>query len=57
MVAVKTLIFTVLVPGTVTVLIPYLLLSSDVQQRFPVKFGVVRFFGPVPMLMGILIYL
>ena len=57
MVALKTLLFTILVPGTVTVLIPYLLLSSGIQQWFPVKFGVVRFLGPVPMLMGILIYL
>jgi len=57
MVALKTLLFTILVPGTVTVFIPYLLLSSGIQQWFPVKFGVVRFLGPVPMLMGILIYL
>ena len=57
MVALKTLIFTIIVPGTVAILIPYLLLSSNAQHWFPVEFGVVRFVGPVPMLAGILIYL
>jgi protein-S-isoprenylcysteine O-methyltransferase Ste14 len=55
MVALKTLIFTVLVPGTVTVYIPYLLLSSaDAAQRLPL--GVFRYFGVIPILIGVAIY-
>jgi len=52
----KTLLFTVLVPGTVTVLLPHLLLSSSVRQS-PGLFGVFRNVGFVPILLGGLAYL
>ena len=51
----KTLIFTVVVPGTVTVWIPYSLLPSR-SEPFSVDFGVFRFLGLVPILLGALIY-
>src|SRR5262245_36388559 len=55
MVALKTLIFTILVPGTVTIYIPYLLLSSaDAAQRLPL--GVFRYLGVIPILIGATIY-
>ena len=56
MVALKTLIFTVLVPGTVTVYIPYRLLSSaDSAQRL--QLGAFRYFGVIMILIGAAIYL
>ncbi len=55
MVAFKTLIFTILVPGTVTIYIPYLLLSSaDAAQPLPL--GVFRYFGVILILIGAAIY-
>ncbi len=55
MVLFKTLIFTILVPGTVTIYIPYLLLSSaDATQRLPL--GAFRYFGVIPILIGAAIY-
>ncbi|MGH7775499.1 MAG: methyltransferase family protein [Candidatus Binatia bacterium] len=56
MVLLKTLIFTVLVPGTVTVLVPYLLLTSS-MKLFSVGIGIFRLLGLVPILLGGLIYL
>ena len=56
MVALKTLIFTVVAPGTVTVIVPYWLLSSGVKL-FSVEIGVFRFLGVAPILLGVLIYL
>ena len=56
MVALKTLVFTILVPGTVTVLVPYLLLSSG-SARFSLAIGPVRYFGWVPILFGASMYL
>ena len=48
-------VFTILVPGTVTVYIPYLLLSSaDATQRLPL--GVFRYFGVILILIGAAIY-
>src|SRR5213594_980967 len=52
MIAVKTLLFTILVPGTVTVLVPYLLLTSGFQL-FPVEIGALRVLGLPPILMGV----
>jgi protein-S-isoprenylcysteine O-methyltransferase Ste14 len=55
MVAIKTLIFTILVPGTVTVYIPYLLLTSaNTAQRLPL--GAFRYFGVVLILIGAAFY-
>lgn len=56
MVALKTLLFTILVPGTVTVLVPYLLLSWGVQI-FSFEVGPIRFLGLLPILMGAVTYL
>ena len=56
MAVLKTLIFTVLVPGTVTVLVPYLLLSSGFEL-FSIEISIFRFLGLVPILLGTLMYL
>ncbi|HKZ77464.1 MAG TPA: isoprenylcysteine carboxylmethyltransferase family protein [Pyrinomonadaceae bacterium] len=52
----KTVIFTFVVPGTVTVLIPYWLLSSRSAPP-PLNIGPVRFLGLFPILFGASIYL
>ncbi len=55
MIALKTLIFTVLVPGTVTIYIPYwLLTSAPAVQRLPL--GGFRYFGVVLILIGAAFY-
>src|SRR5712692_1024057 len=56
MIALKTLLFTILVPGTVTVLVPYLLLTSGFQL-FPVEIGALRILGLPPILLGAVTYL
>jgi protein-S-isoprenylcysteine O-methyltransferase Ste14 len=56
MTLVKSLIFTILVPGAVTILVPRWLLSSyGGAEHFHV--GVFRFVGVVPILLGASIYL
>ena len=55
MVLIKTIIFTFLAPGTVTVLIPYWLLSSPAAPP-PMQLGVFRYFGALPVLIGAAIY-
>ena len=55
MLPLKTIIFTFLVPGSVTVLIPYWLLSSP--SASPMQLGVFRYFGVLPILIGAAIYL
>jgi protein-S-isoprenylcysteine O-methyltransferase Ste14 len=55
MAVLKTLIFTILVPGTVTVCIPYWILSWQ-PARPPLPLGVFRYFGVVPILIGAAIY-
>jgi protein-S-isoprenylcysteine O-methyltransferase Ste14 len=52
----KTIIFTVIVPGTVSILIPYWLLSSRSAPP-PANFGSLRFLGVLPILLGASIYL
>jgi protein-S-isoprenylcysteine O-methyltransferase Ste14 len=52
----KTALFTVLVPGTVTILVPYYLLSSRAHVP-PLNLGVMRWFGVLPILGGVTIYL
>jgi len=54
--ALKTIIWSVFVPGSVTVLVPYLLLSSG-SELFPVTFSSFRYAGIVPILLGALLYL
>src|SRR2546428_12530545 len=56
MVALKTLLFTILVPGTVTVLVTYLLLSW-VVQIYSFELGPIRFLWLPPFLLGALTYL
>lgn len=52
----KTLLFTILVPGTVTILLPALLLSSP-WNRFPLAGGIFRYAGLVLISFGALSYL
>ena len=56
MILIKTVIFTFVVPGTVTILIPYWLLSSR-SAPMPPQIGIFRYFGVLPILLGVLIYL
>jgi len=56
MVLLKTIVFTVLVPGTVSVLVPYWILSSEstaplTRIRFP------GYFGVLPIVLGTSIYI
>lgn len=52
----RTLIFTFLVPGSVTILVPYWLLTSRPDGPPPIKLGILRFFGALPILIGAAIY-
>ena len=56
MILLKTIIFTFIVPGTVTVLIPYWLLSSRSAPP-PPRIGIFRYVGVLPILLGASIYL
>ena len=55
MTALKTLLWSVFVPGSVTILGPYLLLSSDLQL-FTVELSGFRFFGLFPIALGVFLY-
>ena len=55
MVLLRTIIFTFLVPGTVTILIPYWLLSSRSAPP-PIQLGSFRYFGALPISIGAAIY-
>src|SRR5438045_2030067 len=55
MIALKTLIFTVLVPGTVAGLIPYRILSSAAENG-TIAIGGVRYLGMVLIAIGAAIY-
>src|SRR6266550_8136450 len=55
MIVIKTLIFTVVVPGTVAVLLPQWLLSSP-GARGSLAFGIFRYLGILLILAGALIY-
>lgn len=56
MVALKSLIFIILVPGTVTVLVPYVLLTSF-GNLLQIDIGHFRYLGGVPFLIGVPILL
>jgi len=56
MTGIKTLIFTILVPGTIAVYIPYHLVSSA-SERGSLLLGGFRYAGLALMLIGTLIYL
>jgi protein-S-isoprenylcysteine O-methyltransferase Ste14 len=55
MVLLKTIIFTFVVPGTVTVVLPYWLLATPSTQ--PMHVGFFRYFGILAILVGVAIYL
>ena len=54
MVLLKTIIFTFIVPGSVTILVPYWLLSS--RPVPPLELGFFRYFGALPIAIGAAIY-
>lgn len=56
MVLLKNILFTLLVPGTVTVLVPYWLLSSHSRSTL-LPIGEFRYLGVFPILGGAMIYL
>ena len=56
MLALRSLFFTLLLPGSVTVLIPYLLLNSS-REPIPPGLELFRLFGLAPLLIGALILL
>jgi protein-S-isoprenylcysteine O-methyltransferase Ste14 len=56
MIALKTLLWSILVPGTLTIIVPYLLLSSGLRL-FPVELSGFRFLGILPVAVGALFYL
>lgn len=56
MTALKTLLWSVFVPGTLTTLVPYLLLSSKLEL-YPVRLSGFRFIGLIPIALGALLYL
>lgn len=53
---VKTLIFTILVPGTVTIYVPYRLLYSRVGRN-SISIDSLNFIGIIPIVFGALVYL
>jgi protein-S-isoprenylcysteine O-methyltransferase Ste14 len=54
MVWIKTLIFTIIVPGAIIALIPYLLLSRNTSSF--ANIGMFQLFGLIPMAIGVAIY-
>lgn len=56
MTALKTLLWSVLVPGSLTILVPYLLLTSGFEL-YRVELSGFRFIGLVPITLGALLYL
>lgn len=55
MILIKTLIFTFIVPGAVTIIVPYWLLSCSAPPAL--QFGLFRYFGLLPASIGIAILL
>jgi protein-S-isoprenylcysteine O-methyltransferase Ste14 len=54
--AIKTVIFTLVVPGSVTALVPYLLLSSG-HELYRWLVGPLRLLGIFPIILGVFFYL
>lgn len=52
---VRTVIFTLLVPGAITAVVPYLLLSRRLE-RFAFDIGLFRPLGVVPIALGVAVY-
>ena len=55
MTAIKTLLWSIFVPGTASIGVPYLLLHSRFAS-FRLDSGGFRFFGLIPILIGVVIY-
>ena len=55
MILIKTIIFTFIVPGAVTIIVPYWLLSCSAPPALP--FGLFRYVGLLPVFIGIAILL
>lgn len=55
MTTLKTLLFTILLPGSVTVVIPYLVLSSSSGLTFEI--GYWKFVGIIPIALAIAVYI
>lgn len=55
MTAFKTLHWSIFVPGTITLFVPFLLLSSRFDS-FRIDLSDFRFFGLIPILIGVVIY-
>ncbi|HYP54238.1 MAG TPA: isoprenylcysteine carboxylmethyltransferase family protein [Pyrinomonadaceae bacterium] len=56
MTALKTVLWSIFVPGSLTILVPYLLLSSG-RDLFPVRLSYFRWLGLLPVAAGALLYL
>lgn len=56
MLLLRTVIFTVLIPGTVTVAVPYVVLHSDVDCALGIA-PALRLFGLLPLSAGTVVYL
>jgi protein-S-isoprenylcysteine O-methyltransferase Ste14 len=56
MTAIKSLIFIILVPGTVVIFVPYVLLDLF-GDFFYINFGIFRYLGAFPFLLGVAILL
>ena len=57
----RNLLFTIFVPGTVAVFVPYALRRSalqgnDTMQQYPIELGAARWLGLLPLIAGVLIY-
>ena len=56
MTAIKTILWSIFVPGSITVIFPYLLLSPRFDS-FRIGISGWRFFGLIPIIVGVTIYL
>jgi protein-S-isoprenylcysteine O-methyltransferase Ste14 len=55
MVLVKTIIFTIIVPGVIIVFIPYEILTSS-SAPTPMQFGILQYYIASPILLGATVY-
>ena len=56
MIAFKTLLWSIFVPGTVAIIVPYLLLYSRFDF-FRINLSQFRWFGLIPILVGVMLYI
>ena len=55
MIAIKTFLWSIFVPGTVTLVVPYFLLSSR-ANHFDFQFSYLRLLGLLPIVAGVVLY-